>query len=113
MIEHWESALAELRERLSAENYETWLGSIRFDGFDGKRLRIRIPNRFYADWIRTHYLDLLLETLRTRSEIPNIEVDWKIDEGLSEPDRRAERRSESTPPPRPSEPVRQPTNLNP
>jgi chromosomal replication initiator protein len=114
MIEHWESALADLRERLSEENYEAWLGSVRFDGFDGKRLRIRIPNRFYADWIRTHYLDLLLESLRTRSAIANIEVDWKIDEGLSEPDRRdAPRRPESVPPPRPSEPPRPPTNLNP
>jgi chromosomal replication initiator protein len=114
MIEHWESALADLRERLSEENYETWLGSIRFDGFDGKRLRIRIPNRFYADWIRTHYLDLLLDSLRARSSISAIEVDWKIDEALVEPDRRSEtRRSESTPPPRPSEPPRLPNNLNP
>jgi chromosomal replication initiator protein len=113
MNEHWESALAELRERLSEENYQTWLGSIRFDGFDGKRLRIRIPNRFYADWIRTHYLDLLLESLRTRSAISDIEVDWKIDEGLIEADRRSEaRRSESTPPPRPSEPPRPPNNLS-
>ena len=114
MIEHWESALADLRERLSEENYETWLGSIRFDGFDGKRLRIRIPNRFYADWIRTHYLDLLLDSLRARSAISTIEVDWKIDEALVETDRRGEaRRAESTPPPRPSEPPRPPTNLNP
>jgi chromosomal replication initiator protein len=114
MIEHWTSALADLRERLSEENYDTWLGSIRFDGFDGKRLRIRIPNRFYADWIRTHYLDLLLDSLRIRSEIPTIEVDWKVDEALTEPDRRAQNRMiESTPPPRPSEPPRPPTNLNP
>ena len=89
MMEHWASALADLRERLSEENYDTWLGAIRFDGFDGKRLRIRIPNRFYADWIRTHYLDLLLESLRARSAVSNIEVDWKVDENLSEPDRRS------------------------
>jgi chromosomal replication initiator protein len=114
MIEHWTSALADLRERLSEENYDTWLGSIRYDGFDGKRLRIRIPNRFYADWIRTHYLDLLLDSLRIRSEVPTIEVDWKVDEALTEPDRRAPNRLiESTPPPRPSEPPRPPTNLNP
>ena len=100
MIEHWESALADLRGRLSAENYEAWLGSVRFDGFDGKRLRIRIPNRFYADWIRTHYLDLLLESLRSRTSIDNIEVDWKIDEQLSRArPPHAERRPESAPPP--------------
>jgi chromosomal replication initiator protein len=117
MIEHWASALADLRERLSEENYDTWLGAIRFDGFDGKRLRIRIPNRFYADWIRTHYLDLLLESLRARSSVSSIEVDWKVDEQLSvsEPDRRAPPRMDSSQPPpgRPSEPPRPPTNLNP
>jgi chromosomal replication initiator protein len=112
MMEHWAAALDDLRERLSAENYETWLGAIRFDGFDGKRLRIRIPNRFYADWIRTHYLDLLLESLRAKSSIQNIEIDWKIDENLVEPDRRTER-IETPPPQRQSEPPRAPTNLNP
>ena len=56
MNEHWESALTDLRGRLSEENYETWLGPIRFDGFDGRKLSLRIPNRFYADWIRSHYL---------------------------------------------------------
>ncbi|MFI5305771.1 MAG: chromosomal replication initiator protein DnaA [Polyangiales bacterium] len=113
MNEHWESALADLRERLSEENFDTWLGAIRFDGFDGKRLRIRIPNRFYADWIRTHYLDLLLESLRARSSVQELDVEWKVDETLTEPDRRPDKRLESVPPVRVSEPPRLPTNLNP
>jgi chromosomal replication initiator protein len=113
MMEHWAAALDGLRERLSTENYETWLGAIRFDGFDGKRLRIRIPNRFYADWIRTHYLDLLLDSLRERSSIQNIEVDWKIDETLVEPDRRTQPQVDVAPVQRASEPPRAPTNLNP
>ena len=116
MIEHWESALADLRERLSAENYETWLGAIRFDGFDGKRLRIRIPNRFYADWIRTHYLDLLLDSLRTRSSRSTTSRSTgRSTRALAEPDRRA--RTSAGPSRRrrraPSEPPRPPTNLNP
>ncbi len=112
MKDHWESALADLRDKLSAEHFETWLGAIRFDGFEGNRLRIACPNRFYADWIRAHYLDLLLESLRARACIENIEVEWKVDEALSEPDRRTEKR-ESSAPPRPAEPPRLPTNLNP
>jgi chromosomal replication initiator protein len=113
MHDHWESALADLRGRLSEENFETWLGSIRFDGFDGRKLRVRIPNRFYADWIRTHYLDLLLESLRARSAVEHLEIDWKIDEALLDHDRRGTPALESSPPPRPSEPPRAPTNLNP
>lgn len=117
MGEYWAAAMAELRQRLSEENYETWLGAIRFDGFDGKHLRIRIPNRFYADWIRTHYLELLLESLRTQANVAHIEVDWKVDESLTkehEDGRRQQKPvSESTPPPRMPEPARAPTNLNP
>ena len=113
MMEHWAAALDGLRERLSTENYDTWLGAIRFDGFDGRRLSIRIPNRFYADWIRTHYLDLLLESLRAKSSIQNIEVDWKIDETLAEPDRRTQPQVDVAPTQRASEPPRAPTNLNP
>jgi chromosomal replication initiator protein len=117
MNEHWESALTELRGRLSEENYETWLGAIRFDGFDGKRLSLRIPNRFYADWIRSHYLELLLDLLRTHSSVSQIEVDWKVDEtlaeSLAETARNTERRSEAPPPSRPPEPPRPQTNLNP
>ena len=34
MMQHWNSALEDLRTRLSQENFETWLGPLRFDGFD-------------------------------------------------------------------------------
>ena len=115
MMEHWAAALdglarAPLRPRTttrgSARSAST-ASTANVCGFG-------FPNRFYADWIRTHYLDLLLESLRAKSSIQNIEVDWKIDENLVEPDRRtaaavdvaaaaARRRSRRAPP----------TNLNP
>ncbi|MGD8861390.1 MAG: chromosomal replication initiator protein DnaA [Myxococcales bacterium] len=163
MQEHWESALADLRERLSEENYDTWLRPLRFDGIlggDGELpgepgngsqaagteaagvkggvLRVRIPNRFYADWIRTHYLDLLLDALGKFSGRRGLEIDWMVDEAL-EPARtptentpdRAAALPESVPPPpermrpplsasvgfgqtpRESAPPRMSTNLNP
>src|SRR5690349_15183840 len=117
MEDHWDSTLIELREKISTESFLTWLEPIRFDGFDGKRVRIRIPNRFYADWIRTHYLDLILDTLRTRSSTSDLEVDWKVDETLDTGERTPLSSSVpspiSPPPlPRPSAPPSV-TNLNP
>ncbi len=77
----WDSALANLRSRLSEENYRTWLEPVQLDRFDGERVILRIPNRFYADWISTHYLDLILESLRDAGVAPR-EVDWTVDESL-------------------------------
>jgi chromosomal replication initiator protein len=123
MQEHWQSALSDMRTRLSAENFETWLAPIAWGGCDGSKLRLRIPNKFYADWIRTHYLDILLGLVRDKSGVRDIDVSWEVDERLAEELTRAEGRSResvpapaaSVPPPaRTSEPpFRVAANLNP
>ena len=52
--------------RLSEENYRTWLEPVQLEHLDGQTVTLRIPNRFYADWISSHYLDLILESLCER-----------------------------------------------
>lgn len=121
MQEHWQSALSDMRTRLSAENFETWLAPIGWGGCDGHKLRLRIPNKFYADWIRTHYLDILLSLVRDKSGLRDLDVAWEIDERLAEELTKMESRSrESAPPPtmppappRTTEAPRVAANLNP
>jgi chromosomal replication initiator protein len=116
MQQHWESALSDMRQRLSPENFETWLAPIAWGGCDGHRLRLRIPNKFYAEWIRTHYLDILLGLVRDKSGIGDVDVAWEVDERLAEQLKTQETRvRETTPPPpaRPAEPPRVAANLNP
>src|SRR5882724_2169554 len=84
MQEHWQSALSDMRTRLSAENFETWLAPIGWGGCEGHKLRLRIPNKFYADWIRTHYLDILIGLMRDKSGLRDIDVSWEVDEQLAE-----------------------------
>jgi chromosomal replication initiator protein len=84
MQEHWESALSDMRARLSPENFETWLAPIVWGGCNGHRLSLRIPNKFYAEWIRTHYLDILLGLVRDKSGIGDLDVSWEVDERLAE-----------------------------
>jgi chromosomal replication initiator protein len=122
MEEHWHSTLDELRGKLSTESFTTWLEPTRFDSFDGKRVCVRIPNRFYADWIRTHYLELILDALRAHSSTHELEIDWKVDETLEahadQPGGTNRERISSAPPPAtaPQRPTGAPssaTNLNP
>jgi chromosomal replication initiator protein len=84
MQEHWQSALSEMRSKLSAENFETWLAPIGWGGYEAGKLRLRIPNKFYADWIRLHYLDLLTDLLREKSGERAIDVSWEVDERLAD-----------------------------
>ena len=122
MEEHWHSTLDELRQKLSAESFLTWLEPIRFDSFDGTRLRVRAPNRFYIDWIRSHYLELMLEGLRSRSGTEELDIEWQADPSLEkhadQPGANNPQRTSSTPPPASMPPARpsstpSSTNLNP
>ncbi len=83
MQEHWQAALTDMRSRLSQENFETWLAPIGWGGYDAGKLRLRIPNKFYAEWIRLHYLDLLTDSLRAKSGERSIDVLWEVDERLA------------------------------
>src|SRR5690606_21731128 len=100
MQDLWDTALASLRSRLSEENFQTWLEPVQLDRVDGRRVVLRIPNRFYADWISTHYLDLILESLREGGVDP-VDVDWLVDEQLQkrmDQKAKAETRSKEPPP---------------
>ncbi|MET0390633.1 MAG: chromosomal replication initiator protein DnaA [Polyangiales bacterium] len=82
MQEHWQSALSDMRTRLSEESFERWLAPIGWGGCDGAKLRLLVPNKFYADWIRTHYLDILLGLVRDKSGQRDVDVAWEVDEAL-------------------------------
>ena len=80
----WKVALSEIRGKISAESYETWLAPIQFGGIQDSTVLLRIPNRFYADWIRAHYVGLITQSLCGQIGEPNLEVKWEVDERLSD-----------------------------
>jgi chromosomal replication initiator protein len=86
MTELWERALSGLRKRLSAENFETWLEPVRCEAIDTDTVVLRIPNRFYAEWLSAHYLDLILESVahEVQGSTPPSKVRWEVDENLAQ-----------------------------
>lgn len=103
----WEHALQDLRSRLSSENFDTWLAAVELDRAEGATLCLRVPNKFYADWISTHYLDVILDALRAHGAPPDVTLSWQVDEsrkGRAPMDRRSEPPRPSAPPAPPSPP---------
>jgi len=84
MTELWEQTLGELKDRLSGENFDTWLAPVRCDGVEDGRVVLRIPNRFFQDWISSNYLELILEVLQEQSGGGDLDVRWVVDEGLQQ-----------------------------
>lgn len=77
----WDSALGTLRSRLSEENFRTWLEPVQLEHLDDRRVVLRVPNRFYADWLSLHYMSLILESLGQAGVTPT-DIEWKVDDAL-------------------------------
>lgn len=53
----WELILERLRKILDELSFENWFSKTRLESCDDGRLVVTVPNKFFADWLRDHYLD--------------------------------------------------------
>jgi len=60
----WETILGAIRPRISAHSFKTWFGPTEFLDEDASSLTVRVPNNWFADWLKTHYVGIIQEALR-------------------------------------------------
>jgi len=73
--ELWSRALESIRGKLSKPSFETWLMSTKAVDYDDDTLVISAPNDFTRDWLASHYVDLIRDTLL---EITGKEIEVRI-----------------------------------
>jgi chromosomal replication initiator protein len=110
MDDLWERALQDLKGKLSSENFETWLAPLSVDRIDDATLTLRVPNKFYADWLQTHYLDLVRDALRVSGAPNELRVDFTVSE-VARP--RVNQRPSELPPAPVAVPAARPTSQTP
>ena len=88
MPDLWVRTCERLSTRLSAEMFETWIEPVSFGGLDAAELVLRVPNRFYAEWLGTHYAPAILESAAAEllsvgePSITPVRVRFEVDESL-------------------------------
>jgi chromosomal replication initiator protein len=69
----WDRILGAIQPRVSEHSFKTWFGPTRYVGEDAASLTVRVPNNWFADWLRTHYTTLIQEALRDANR-PGLKV---------------------------------------
>jgi chromosomal replication initiator protein len=60
----WQDVLAEIRKTLRKQQYDTWFKRVRFESAGGEEVQLIVPNRFFADWLETHYRQTVEDAVR-------------------------------------------------
>ncbi len=76
----WERALGRIESRINSRHFSTWFKPTQFQSEDDRSLTVRVPNHWYAEWLRTNYLTVIHEALR-EIERPDVEVAFVPAEG--------------------------------
>ena len=77
----WKNCLQGVEEHVSPQHFATWFKPIKVAGGDGDSMELEVPNRFFLEWIKEHYLLLLQEVLR-RTARKEIGLGWKVADEL-------------------------------
>ena len=58
----WGLVRARLRTDCGDKTFNAWLAPLTFAGADSDSIRLTVPSRFMADWVRNHFADRLRHT---------------------------------------------------
>ncbi|MCX5837874.1 MAG: chromosomal replication initiator protein DnaA [Deltaproteobacteria bacterium] len=75
----WDKALKVIKEKVNQQNFETWIRPIRIAAMEGDQVHLRVPNRFFRDWLVENYLALIRESMKSAAGI-NFHVEWIIEQ---------------------------------
>jgi chromosomal replication initiator protein len=65
MVELWEEALRQLREKIGKQNFDTWIKPIHFLSQSADGISLEVPNKFFRDWLTEHYFNQIIDVLKS------------------------------------------------
>jgi len=63
MEEIWKAVLDYLNDKISPDAYRVWIKPIIPLSLTGQFVEVRVPNKFFEDWLTQHYVSLLKQAL--------------------------------------------------
>ena len=59
----WQEALHYIQGKVPKQVYDTWFTPVHLDRIENSTAHIGVPNKFFGDWLSTHYGSLLAEAV--------------------------------------------------
>lgn len=71
----WDKATKIIQEKVSKQNFDTWIKPIKIMAMEDKCVQLAVPNKFFKDWLMDNYLTMIKNTLQSVVGI-NVEIDF-------------------------------------
>lgn len=73
----WEKSLHIIKDKVSQQNFDTWIRPIKISSLEGSNITLHVPNKFFKDWLMENYHAVIKEALASIAGI-DLKVDLQI-----------------------------------
>jgi DnaA N-terminal domain len=101
----WAPIAEPLKERVSAQNFEIWLSSVRFVSATEQKLVLACPNSFFQEYLTEHYTEVIQEELQKIGAAREVSFEVGIQTPKEAPPTRQEPAKEAEPPKKEAAPM--------
>jgi len=93
----WPAILQEIQRNVRTQQFDTWFRNLEVAEFSPQALTLRVPNMFYHEWLKRHYVDTIQRAvLNVTGSRPS--VDFVVCQIPAPPEAEASAASETPPP---------------
>ena len=71
----WDKATKIIQEKVSKQNFDTWIKPIKIVTMEDKCVQLAVPNKFFKDWLMDNYLSMIRNSLHSVVGI-NVDIDF-------------------------------------
>ena len=71
----WDKATKIIQEKVSKQNFDTWIKPIKIVTMEDKCVQLAVPNKFFKDWLMDNYLTMIRNSLHSVVGI-NVDIDF-------------------------------------
>ena len=73
----WDKATKIIQEKVSKQNFDTWIKPIKIVSMEDKCVQLSVPNKFFKDWLMDNYLSMIKNTLHSVIGI-SVDIDFRL-----------------------------------
>lgn len=73
----WDKATKIIQEKVSKQNFDTWIKPIKIVTMEDKCVQLAVPNKFFKDWLMDNYLPMIKNSLHSVIGI-NVDIDFML-----------------------------------
>jgi len=59
----WPAILEQIQRTVRPQQFDTWFRSVQLGGYTPDSMTLQVPNSFYHEWLRRHYLKTIQEAV--------------------------------------------------